>query len=269
MASAKWSGGPNIFANGDAYLKGFLGLDWFPSEAARTNKKNYETWCFRVLGQLLVNPVGSIVLKEIFSKVPRTITLEPLSADDVKLPDDVPAEWINPLDMICKAKVDPINEQRGTKTGVTVSRQQELKGTGQGSDCVLKINPWNYHNMGGKCPNEPGRGGDEILLHELVHALSSLSGKLTLTSNSPNGFTNLEEFTAITVANVFSSQTNRALRADHGGFDRLSPKLSDSQSFYSKYSVYMQQICANHRGLAFQLAQLKSIHFNPFTLCTL
>ena len=77
---------------------------------------------------------------------------------------------------------------------------------------------------------EPGRDGDEILLHELVHGLSSLVGRLADSMAGPAGYSNLEEFTAIVISNLYASETNRPLRNDHGGFDRAlkSGKLAQA-----------------------------------------
>lgn len=263
-----WSPSPNIFVNGDSYLKGFLGLDWLPSNDAIRNKQRYETWCKQSLSTLLSKYTSYWVMKEVFAKTPKRVTLEPLREEDTTPPPDIPKEWINPMDFQCKAKVDPSDLQKATKSGMQVGDNEKVKGLGTGSDAVLRINPWNYHNVGGKCPVAPGRGGDEILLHEMVHALSSLMGKLANTAVGPLDYTNLEEFTAIVIANVYSSETKRPLRADHGGFDLLKPALSTSQAFYDKYKDYLQQVVRNHPNLTKKLAEATGIPFNPFTLCS-
>src|SRR5262249_6590009 len=133
---------------------------------------------------------------------------------------------------------------------------------------VLKINPWMYHNAGGPCPSAPGRGGDEILLHELVHGLSTLSGKFANTMAGPMDFTNLEEFTAIAVANVYSSETKRTLRRDHGGLELLT-EYNTSSSFYGKYRTYLESVCVLHPNLPRKLKAATGIPFNPFPLCSI
>ena len=260
-----WSFSPNIYVNGDSYLKGFLGLDWCPSAEAKRNKEWYETWCISNLDTLLHKFSSYWVLREIFAKTPKTITLIPLPKSDMIPPPDIPANWIDPNDLRCKAKVDPKDLGSATRVGEQVGDNATKMGTGYGSDAVLKINPWMYHNVGGSCPVAPGRGGDEILLHELVHGLSSISGVLANTMTGPMDFTNLEEFTAITFANVYSSETNRPLRRDHGGFDLLT-QHNTSATFYAKYGPYVDSVCANHPNLAGKLKIATGIAFNPFTL---
>lgn len=263
-----WRSSPNIYVNGDAYLEGFWGLSWFPSAKAKQQREWYEAWCIHRLSTLLHKYTSYWVLREIFRHPNSTVTLEPLRKSDSAPPKDIPENWIDPMDLKCKAKADPKDETRATRRGEQVGADIKKVGTGQGSDVVLKINPWQYHEVGGPCPVAPGRGGDEILLHELMHCLSIIAGTLANTMAGPMDFTNLEEFTAIVVANVYSSETQRPLRRDHGGFELLKPALSTSQAFYDKYREYMQLVCRNHPGLAAKLKLATGIPFNPFALCS-
>jgi hypothetical protein len=52
----------NVCADGEPYLRGFLGLDWCPSAEAKRNASNYEAVIIYMLGQLYGKFVSSRVL---------------------------------------------------------------------------------------------------------------------------------------------------------------------------------------------------------------
>jgi hypothetical protein len=65
----------------------------------------------------------------------------------------------------------------------------------------------------------PGTAADEILLHELVHCARHMKTwadpSLYNFTGMGDGFENIEEFYAVLIANMYSSETGRPLRRDH------------------------------------------------------
>jgi hypothetical protein len=89
----------------------------------------------------------------------------------------------------------------------------------RGNLLVVGYRTLNVSNYGFVQASGPGTAPDEILLHELIHCLRHLR-----TWNDVNGysflrmgygFRNIEEFYAVLVANMYSSETGRPLRRDH------------------------------------------------------
>ncbi|WP_428661438.1 hypothetical protein [Runella sp.] len=81
----------------------------------------------------------------------------------------------------------------------------------------------------------PGSGADEVLLHELIHALSIVSGNYQRGMLTVDGFFyhTIEEFIAIVLTNTYISAKHKghSLRKDHRGFSALEPSLTDNERF--------------------------------------
>lgn len=105
------------------------------------------------------------------------------------------------------------------------------KGTGAGSSVQIFFSPDKSGSCGG------GRYGslpDEVLFHEMVHALRMMQGKSNHipTQDNLRRYDNEEEFLAIVVANVYMSANNKKeLRADHWGHSQLKAPLDTSAGF--------------------------------------
>jgi hypothetical protein len=86
----------------------------------------------------------------------------------------------------------------------------------------------------------PGVERDEILLHEMVHALRQMRGTTDFHQplDAPH-YDTVEEFMAIVVSNVFRSERHRpGLRRDHWGFQALpADQQADPNVFLSAASV--------------------------------
>jgi hypothetical protein len=74
-------------------------------------------------------------------------------------------------------------------------------------------------NFGFVQANGPGTAHDEILFHELIHCLRHFRTWADVNSyrflRMGNGFENIEEFYAVLISNLYSSETRRPLRRDH------------------------------------------------------
>lgn len=80
-----------------------------------------------------------------------------------------------------------------------------------------------------------GASPDEVLLHEMVHALRMLIG-MSESVALGHLYDDEEEFFAILIANIYVSELNRRddLRSDHHGFRRLSENQDTSEEFLPK-----------------------------------
>jgi hypothetical protein len=84
-------------------------------------------------------------------------------------------------------------------------------GTGRGSDAEIYFSPERLR------PGGPGFKADEVLFHEMVHAVRAIHGVSTSTFRMGGGYDNEEEFVAVVVTNVYLSEKKQtALRANHG-----------------------------------------------------
>ena len=124
----------------------------------------------------------------------------------------------------------------------------------------------------------PGSSPDEILLHELIHAFSMISGSHQQGSLLMDTFDyhTIEEFIAIVLTNIYIStkKGNQSLRKDHRGFSSLEPYLRDNQHFLLvkdkgkipyPHLVYIRGL--TERGekakLCYQFVRHEDAPFNP------
>lgn len=123
-------------------------------------------------------------------------------------------------------------------------------------------------------PHWPQGQSDEVMIHELAHALRQVTGteryaNEPMNANNPvnDGFLNMasygnvEEFFASMVASVHSSELNRRALANHGGMPLRDPQLLNQQPFTTRMNEIrsrppLQEFCR----------QMAAIHadFNPF-----
>ena len=122
----------------------------------------------------------------------------------------------------------------------------------------------------------PGFLPDEVLLHELVHAqrhISGLSRQVSLKGTSLDGFGDEEEFFAVTVANLYISESGRSasafpgqsrLRSDHGRGALSADEDWDLVQFLDPaYIRLVKKYCEQHPKLSRGLAGVDA-KFNPF-----
>ena len=170
-------------------------------------------------------------------------------------------------------------QAKGSKVGVGDSQghitHHVMTKDGKGSDVTINFNPGVCGDAGGLGLSSAGWSSDEVLFHELVHAMSCIEGTDTtfVPFLSPLGdlmydsFDNLEEFTAIVIANVYRSECGRrGLRASHKGKHMMELEAS-GQEFYNFYQQDMKQMCMFHRMTARELKRAVNIPFNPFVYC--
>jgi hypothetical protein len=222
----------NIAVDGDGFLERPFGWSWLPALApsaeAKQNRDIYETWIERLLGYISTPAVGYWIVGSIQRAASHRVLIKPWQAPDEDskryswerlTPDNayvIPSDWAgaaNPNEVIQRRE----HEMSDGRTWV-----EEIKGSGHGSDAFVYMTPWFLPSLSTQqCPRFAGRAPDEVLLHEMVHALNVLTHQLAGYESAPAGFGNLEEFTAVLFTNLYSSQTGRPLRADHSGHEQL------------------------------------------------
>lgn len=286
----------NIDIDGHLYVKGFLGLDLFASDAAKRNASRYEEVVDYILKFLWGKFTSYHVLLAIHRKAPKRVTIKPVgvprvTTEEQKLMQNYPIlqgaekERAEKLikQQVGSAQAIPKNWNptmaKGSKIG-HVNQQNEveyevLKNNGIGSDVTIDFNPGVYADAGGPGHAAAGFSSDEVLFHELVHAMSCVEG--TQTKSVPfqgeigeylkDSFDDLEEFTAMVIANVYRSECERpGLRGSHKS-GNLTELNCTGQEFYNFYQKDMQQICTFHPMLAKDLKRAVNIPFNPFVYC--
>ena len=253
---------PNLFINGDGYLKGFLGLTWLPSDSAKAKVADYEGTVSSLLFGLQKRYTSYWILREIAAASPKRVEVTP--------PDFAPAEFgenASGGDLDAKtgtrdgSYIDA--SKRGTpgKTCLPEKKSDDVPATGRGADNVVAFRAGRWGGLEG-----PGSAADEILLHELVHAARFARGLANPCLPSPRDWGNYEEFLAVTLCNVFSSETGRGQRLGHAGFRKLPPAEATSAGFLAKYNEYLTTFPSDHPHLSAALKRAPGIPFNPFAL---
>ena len=122
----------------------------------------------------------------------------------------------------------------------------------------------------------PGGSPAEALFHELVHAFNAVTGtpydgKLhsnpflpeAVKKNLPQ-YDNEDDFFAILITNIFSSETGRPLRGGHKGFEALPPHLSTDDGFVAveDYARLVKKFCDDHPSISRELSKMTS-DYNP------
>ncbi len=150
-------------------------------------------------------------------------------------------------------------------------------GTGNGSSCILRFTPWlfpaellprwdavamrTWQAATGSQPVSAGLEMDEVLLHEMVHALEQMTGRQS-DRRLGNGFDTVAEFDAILVVNLFIRERNRPARMNHQGFVSAPGQQSimpNPQQFWDQVRSFVQR----QRDLARNLASVP-VTGNPF-----
>jgi hypothetical protein len=135
-------------------------------------------------------------------------------------------------------------------------------GTGTGSDTVVRFSKETW--TAPDAPTGAGASPDEILLHEMIHGLRQMQGRSVRESINGNpGMDNYEEFAAITISNIYRSESGIAgLRRDHKDFSPLSGPTTDPTVFRSTYRQYLLNMDIEQPRLCQNLRQV-NCSFNP------
>lgn len=187
------------------------------------------------------------------------------------------------------ASADPTSPERATAPGKeTETGKPGSVGVGGGSDTVIRFAAQDWSPV---TATEQLAITDEVLLHEIVHALRQASGQednAWLTSPFPqlskgdgsvselmSGTTkdrenkysqiynNLEEFVAILVTNIYRSENDRpGLVRDHVSDKALVWPLTNARNFMTAWRPQITRLCSEMPQLCDRLAAI-ACHFNP------
>ena len=124
---------------------------------------------------------------------------------------------------------------------------------------------------------KPGGTPTETLFHELVHAFRIVTEKASdregpftnpfVPKSHPGSYPEFdveEDFFAVLITNIFSSETGRPLRKDHGPPEALPSQLSTNKGFLAiePYARLVRQFCIDHPSVSQELRDVPSA-FNP------
>ncbi|MCI0637699.1 MAG: M91 family zinc metallopeptidase [Gemmataceae bacterium] len=197
--------------------------------STRIDPKLYEEEVTAQLHVIFRNQVGRLVLHYIKT-----------NDDDLKI---VPYSDRDSIQAgHCNDFVRAENPQHARKKDEVIpipGSSRSVKGTGKGSNATVHFTPDGLRKS--RCQTKHKVHPDDILVHELVHGLRMMDGRLTkaATTGKLEDYDDEEEYLAIVVANIYlsaklGSQANNRLRADHHGFDPLLPPFNTSAGFLSE-----------------------------------
>jgi hypothetical protein len=111
---------------------------------------------------------------------------------------------------------------------------------------------------------------NEVLLHELVHAVRMVSFKFDLDALKAVGkglanFDTNEEVYAVLVQGIYASERKTPVRSSHTGHFEIDPELNGSLAFFktgTETFQYVRQFCQDNPGLTQAIADV-DVPFNP------
>ena len=139
----------NIFADGDPWLKGFLGLSLFPSDEAKLRKQRYEDWIAFLIGQISKPATGFWILSEINGASSRKVVIQPWipDPDAVKEQNAAGLPYAKPKDYVEASPAGRPGKPVDLDHLADLEKKSNL-GKGHGSDATVWITPWWYVGRG-------------------------------------------------------------------------------------------------------------------------
>ena len=228
------------------------------------------------------NPVGSMLLSSIRAS-PKDLTILPM------------ASYLGQGAKQCRAIEDPKDKFKSAPKGIGGKNRTDLRdkwflgrqddpntedderyvtvgadkvAEGGGSDASVYFTPSEWGGGKSACSG-PGTGAaaDEVLFHEMVHALRDMQGVSNPVPTVNTSYLNEEEFLAIVVTNVYiSAKGGTKFRANHFDDSILWSPLNTSKGFVEDEDN--RKVLTNYSSMwqpTFgQLANLTQPKFNPF-----
>jgi hypothetical protein len=157
---------------------------------------------------------------------------------------------------------DTEDDERYTTRGV------DKVAEGGGSDAQVYFTPSEWGGGESACSG-PGTGApaDEVLFHEMVHALRDMQGLSNPVPTVNTSYLNEEEFLAIVVTNVYiSAKGGTKFRANHFDNSILWSPLNTSKGFVEdeENRKVLNNYASMWQPTFGQLANLTQPKFNPF-----
>ncbi len=255
---------PRIWVDGDVFVEGFLSLTWAPSEKAEQARKRWQDSVDKILSALAKKHTSWAVMTALH-KSGKKVTIVP-----------------NPV-LDCNARAVPESKQDAARRNTEAETCDESEsgsslGTGKGTATEITFSPGQFASGGTCSVGGAGRDADEVLFHELCHAMRYGTGQRNACFASFAGFRGYEEFVAVLLTNVFSSETRRTLRRDHEGYNqmpktsrllddrgnRIVRNLNDPKVFYGWAELQIKNLAKYHKTMTDYLRRQKHIKWNPF-----
>ncbi len=255
----------------------------------RAEKRHWRRRVTKLLDQIKASPVGHHLLEEL-KTTKRSVIMRPRSKS---------ADEARSAGKFCNAGAAPLSWRNATSKGKRVlhpasgrflkqlesgpsftgflkynfssndsfkKNRDEQYGTGKGSTSFLYFDPWTWTDP--RCRGGVGSLADEILFHEIVHAIRQAMG-IAQASSTRTKMDTFEEYVAITLANMYTSDVRpqAKLRDNHHGFTMMT----DPKAFLTRVStqgtsdwIYMMRIRKEMPKLFKSLCPLPpNIWFNP------
>ncbi|HZO53075.1 MAG TPA: hypothetical protein VFB63_10170 [Bryobacteraceae bacterium] len=222
----------------------------------------YEDSVEEVLNEVNLRRSGKAVLRAIVQQITNLAVTPWLGKGSIDSPNAI-TRAIKAADATPRG--EPVRDARGNVVDPTRT------GTGRGSSAEIEFLPYKCASgvEGAKEQADPSKHAagtlpDEIIVHELVHALLFMSGK-SYSSPVPNQhlYDNQDDFFAILIANVYRSECGRLeSRLHHYGFE--SDELKSGKflrTWENRYTVRKLR-----RDLPSLFSDLHDVRadFNPF-----
>ena len=239
--------------------------------------ENYASEINGVLTKIRGKWTGWAVMCEILRQSPRKMTIRPyLKAAESVTKSDTPNQAVANLlqnhNAVAGAAhwetAPPKSRSQLVCAGYDLNRPTGTKGTGEGSDTEVDFTASMFSML-----NVPlWSGSEEVLLHEMVHGMRQMAGKIRCeaTPDDPTWSTS-EEFAAIVISNMFRSELGiTVLRGTHQVPPMVNPTHANPQVFVNFNSHLptsnlkrLQRLKSDHPKLYEDLKRSPAA-FNPF-----
>jgi hypothetical protein len=251
-----------------------------------TQAQHYETQVSSILDIIGGSLSGQVVMREVRGGgLGKNLRIVPMPGKDARAVPSNPGAatpFNQPLRFPGDLPATPQVEKAGqVRTGAD---GRPILGSGEGANVTIQYHPltWLEDTL------RTGRVGnllpDDVLLHELVHALRMMHGMVQTLDMGNTDHTakygNTEEFYAVLIANIYISERNakegrgQALRGNVGPvsqFQALTGPEAQSKIFYERYKPSIKKLCNEMMGLCHGggFKGLKDVPspFNPIRDC--
>ncbi len=236
---------------------------------ANFDRDFYEQQVYEIIVGIAKTSAGNSFLAELAGR----ITVMPQSRD-ILFAASMPTNWENAT---AKGQRAGITLYDAATDSFTTQQMSSKLGSGRGSDAMVFFTPSLY-----TADHGPGSLGDEVLFHEMIHALRENLGLHhgTLTVHNPvdKCYDNDEEFYAILATNIYMSEKTKncqRLCANHHPlrvgsqiemanllFTGRVDDFADPKIFYREYREDLRGFCQEMSSFALGLADSPA-PFNP------
>jgi hypothetical protein len=237
---------------------------------------DYQKQVMRILDTIAINPIGRVITDFIL-KHKRIVSIEPLYKSQSRVAsvgeDNATTGPVRGREQDSAPKGaserGPVYWYAGKPDSIYTRGEDErdekvppgFVGTGAGSDVVVNFTPANI-----KTNRVWDRRADNVLVHELVHALRVMQGLRNPIPTKNSDWMNEEEFWACVVQDVYlSAGGSTRLRYGYGDYESLmgtplntsSGFLAENLELFTKHATSWGQVYTN-------LAMVNTAPFNPF-----